>query len=77
MTLLLTPVSKGILTASSMGTQLGLRDLVANYGQNYNQPSILAPRMLPLPQTMIDREERIRAYWMIESLDASSTLGAA
>jgi hypothetical protein len=62
---------------TSIGTQLGLRDLVVYYGQNYNQASLVAPRMLPLPENMIEREERIRAYWMIECLDASSTLGAA
>tara|TARA_R110002060_G_scaffold8349_9_gene12400 strand:- start:41 stop:508 length:468 start_codon:yes stop_codon:yes gene_type:complete len=33
--------------------------------------------MLPLPDTFIEREERIRAYWMSECLDAGSTLGSA
>ena len=33
--------------------------------------------MLPLPTTFIEREERIRSYWMSECLDAGSTLGSA
>jgi hypothetical protein len=60
-----------------MGVQLGLRDLVVHYGQNYNQTSVLPPRMLPLPDTFVNQEERIRAYWMIECLDVSISLGVA
>lgn len=33
--------------------------------------------MIPIPSNIVEREERIRAYWMIECLDASSTLGSA
>ncbi|PVH82054.1 hypothetical protein DL98DRAFT_586738 [Cadophora sp. DSE1049] len=68
---------KVVALCRNIGTQLGLRDLVSHYCQNYNQASVLAPRMLPLPNTFIEREERIRAYWMIECLDAGSTLGSA
>ncbi|KAH7354990.1 hypothetical protein BKA65DRAFT_549063 [Rhexocercosporidium sp. MPI-PUGE-AT-0058] len=68
---------KVVALCKNIGTQLGLRDLVSHYCQNYNQASVLAPRMLPLPNTFIEREERIRAYWMVECLDASSTLGSA
>ena len=32
--------------------------------------------MLTLPQTVIEQEERVRAYWMTELLDSVSTLGA-
>ncbi|RDW69810.1 hypothetical protein BP6252_08830 [Coleophoma cylindrospora] len=53
-----------------MGIQLGLRDLVTN---DLNKP---APRMLSLPTTLIEQEERIRAYWMTEVLDSMSSLGA-
>ncbi|PVH93907.1 hypothetical protein DM02DRAFT_573723 [Periconia macrospinosa] len=76
---------KGMLTefwnlialAKRMGTQLGLRDLVANHCDNYNQLSTIPPRMLPLPVSLVNREEKIRAYWMIEVLDTSSTIGCA
>lgn len=47
-----------------------------NQGENFNRLSSIPPRMLPLPNTIIDREERIRAYWMTEILDNMSTLGA-
>lgn len=59
-----------------IGTHLGLRDLVANHGKNYNKLSTIPPRMLTLPRTVIEQEERIRAYWMTEVLDSISTLGA-
>lgn len=58
-----------------MGTQLGLLDLVANNGDNYDKISSLPPRMLALPRTVIEQEERIRAFWMTEVLDNVSTLG--
>ena len=60
-----------------MNTSLGMRDLVTNQGDNFNKLSTVPPRMLPLPDTIIDREERIRAYWMTEILDGASTLGVA
>lgn len=60
-----------------MGMQLGLRDLVAHQCENFNTPSSMAPRMLPLPTNLIDQEERVRAFWMTEVLDSSSTIGAA
>ncbi|KAF2731017.1 hypothetical protein EJ04DRAFT_554997 [Polyplosphaeria fusca] len=66
-----------IALAKRMGTQLGLRDLVAHHCDNYNQNSTIPPRMLPLPDSLVNREERIRAYWMTEVLDGSSTVGAA
>lgn len=49
-----------------MGTQLGLRDLVANQCENFNQYSNVPPRMLPLPTSLVNKEEKIRAYWMTE-----------
>lgn len=57
--------------------QLGLRDLVVHQCSNFNCTSILPPRMLPLPNTLIDQEEKTRAYWMTEILDGSSTMGVA
>lgn len=57
--------------------QLGLRDLVVHQCGNFSNPSVLPPRMLPFPNTLIDQEEKIRAYWMTELLDGSSTMGAA
>jgi len=60
-----------------MGIQLGLRDLVANKGNNFNCISTLAPRMLEIPSSLIELEEKIRAYWMTEVLDSMSSLGAA
>jgi len=58
-------------------TGLGLRDLVANKGDNFNEPSTIPPRMIPKPASLIEREERIRAYWITEALDSASTIGAA
>ncbi|KAF2867810.1 hypothetical protein BDV95DRAFT_162291 [Massariosphaeria phaeospora] len=66
-----------VALAKRMGTQLGLRDLVANQCDNFHQLSTIPPRMLPLPVSLVDREEKIRAYWMTEVLDGSSTVGAA
>lgn len=59
-----------------MGTQLGLRDLVANKGENFNKLSTIPPRMLAMPTILIEQEEIIRAYWMTEALDSISSLGA-
>ena len=58
-----------------MATLLGLRDLVQ--GDDGGKLSAVPPRMLPLPKSAIEREERVRAYWMIEALDGISTLGAS
>ena len=58
-----------------MATQLGLRDMVQN--ENDSQRFTVPPRMLPPPNNSIEREERVRAYWMTEALDGYSTLGAA
>lgn len=58
-----------------MATQLGLRDMVQ--GDHNNQRFTVPPRMLPAPNNSIEREERVRAYWMTEALDGYSTLGAA
>lgn len=66
-----------IAICKRLSTQLGLRDLVANKGDNFNQPSTIPPRMLPIPGSLIEREECIRAYWITEALDSSSTIGAA
>lgn len=54
-----------------MALQLGLRDLV-----NIEEPNksfAVPPRMLPPPIDDIEREERVRAYWMVETLDGYST----
>lgn len=37
----------------------------------------MPPRMLFVPTTAVEREEKIRAFWATEALDSSSTLGAA
>jgi hypothetical protein len=60
-----------------LSMQLGLRDMVVNYCINYGKPSIIPPRMLSMPSTVIGYEERIRAFWITEILDSTSTLGAA
>jgi hypothetical protein len=57
--------------------QLGLRDVVVNQFTDFNNPFALPPRMLPLPSTLIEQEERTRAYWMAEILDGSSAMGVA
>jgi hypothetical protein len=59
-----------------MGTQLGLRDMVANHSDNFNKLSTIPPRMIEIPSTLIEQEENIRAYWMTELLDSMSSLGA-
>ncbi|KAK7189622.1 hypothetical protein DPSP01_013435 [Paraphaeosphaeria sporulosa] len=66
-----------VALAKRMAIQLGLRDLVAHHCDNFNRVSTLPPRMLPLPDSLVDREEKIRAYWMAEVLDGASTVGAA
>lgn len=60
-----------------MANILGFRDLVVHHGKNFNTISSLPPRMISLPPNLVDQEERIRAYWMIEILDSSSTIGAS
>ncbi|KAK0886760.1 hypothetical protein LTR02_017849 [Friedmanniomyces endolithicus] len=65
----------GIAVCKRVGTHLGLLDLVSNNGDNYNKISSVPPRMLALPHTVIEQEERIRAFWMTEVLDNVSTLG--
>ncbi|EKG11238.1 hypothetical protein MPH_11710 [Macrophomina phaseolina MS6] len=72
--LILTIVDCG---AGKMSTLLGLRDIVVNKAANFNSLSSLPPRMLPLPSTLVSQEENVRAYWMTEILDSSSTLGVA
>lgn len=57
--------------------QLSLRDLVAYQCKNYNKPSVVPLRMLPLPSTLVDREEKIRAYWVMELINGASTMGAS
>lgn len=59
-----------------MSLHLGLRDFVVNQGSNFSSASMIPPRLLPLPNTIIDKEERVRAYWMTEILDNISTLGS-
>ncbi|KAF2438832.1 hypothetical protein P171DRAFT_436741 [Karstenula rhodostoma CBS 690.94] len=66
-----------VALAKRMAIQLGLRDLVAHHCSNFNRVSTLPPRMLPIPESLVDREEKIRAYWMAEVLDGASTVGAA
>jgi hypothetical protein len=57
--------------------QHGLRDLVDFNGSNFGVASAIPPRMLSLPLTAVEREEKVRAFWMIEALNSVSTLGAA
>jgi hypothetical protein len=51
--------------------------MVMNYCINYGKPSIIPPRMLGIPSSIIDFEERVRAFWITEILDSTSTLGVA
>ncbi|KAL4756059.1 uncharacterized protein BDW70DRAFT_166824 [Aspergillus foveolatus] len=61
-----------------VSTQLGLRDLVAHHCQNFGVSlSRAPPRMLSIPATAIELEEKIRAFWAAEALDSVSTLGVA
>jgi hypothetical protein len=50
---------------------------VVNYCINYGKPSTIPPRMLSIPSTVVGYEERIRAFWVAELLDSTSTLGVA
>ncbi|KAF2476285.1 uncharacterized protein BDR25DRAFT_64879 [Lindgomyces ingoldianus] len=61
-----------VALAKRMGTQLGLRDLVAHQYNNFNKASPIPPRMLPLPVSLVNKEERIRAYWMTEGTSSYS-----
>ncbi|KAF1964326.1 hypothetical protein BU23DRAFT_64696 [Bimuria novae-zelandiae CBS 107.79] len=56
-----------VALARRMAIQLGFRDLVANHCRNFNRVSTLPPRMLSIPFSLVEREEKIRAYWMAES----------
>lgn len=58
-----------------MAMQLGLRDLIQ--GDRSNKFFTVPPRMLSPPSSAVDREERVRAYWMTEVLDGYTTLGAS
>jgi hypothetical protein len=72
--------NKKILSAhihSRMAMQLGLRELVISNCESLSQLSTISHRMLSPPVTLIDQEERIRAYWMTEILDSMSSLGAS
>lgn len=60
-----------------LSLQLGLRELVTNRSDSFSSTAPVPPRILPLPNTIIDREERIRAYWMTEMLDSMSTMGSS
>ncbi|KAL4994193.1 hypothetical protein BDV10DRAFT_198987 [Aspergillus recurvatus] len=61
-----------------ISTQLGLRDLVAHHCQNFGVSlSRAPPRMLSIPATAIEMEEKTRAFWAAEALDSVSTLGVA
>lgn len=61
-----------------MNAHLGLRDAVANH-HSPGKSSPALPRLQPLSSssTTIDKEERVRAYWMTEMLDSVSVLGAS
>ena len=64
-----------IAVCKGMATQLGLRDLIRD--DSSERLFTVPPRMLPPPSNSIEREERVRAYWMIETLDGYTTLGAS
>ncbi|CAM1510715.1 Fc.00g010500.m01.CDS01 [Cosmosporella sp. VM-42] len=66
-----------IALCKRMSTQLGLRDLVTLNCSNYRIPSIVPPRMLTVPSTAVEREEKIRAFWATDALDTVSTVGVA
>jgi hypothetical protein len=66
-----------LIVAVRLSMQLGLRDMVVNYCINYGKPSIIPPRMLSMPSSIVDYEERVRAFWITEILDSTSTLGVA
>ncbi|OBT84639.1 hypothetical protein VE02_05461 [Pseudogymnoascus sp. 03VT05] len=59
-----------IALCKRLSLQMGLRELVSK-GADHNNT-----RILSLPNTIIEREERIRAFWMTEMLDSMSSLGA-
>ncbi|KAF7590643.1 hypothetical protein BBP40_002591 [Aspergillus hancockii] len=66
-----------IALCKRISTQLGLRDLVNHHCTNFGVASAIPPRMLFIPLTAVEREEKIRAFWATEALDSISTLGAA
>jgi hypothetical protein len=61
--------------ARRMGAHLGLADTVSEDCTPEMSPTAL--RRLPtFTNTTVEDEEKIRAYWMIETLDSMSTIGA-
>ncbi|KAK2803481.1 hypothetical protein FQN50_006992 [Emmonsiellopsis sp. PD_5] len=67
-----------IALCKRMSTQLGLRDLVAHQCANFAvSSSHIPPRMLSVPSTTVELEEKIRAFWATQALDSASTLGVA
>ncbi|KAI5269642.1 hypothetical protein E4T47_06951 [Aureobasidium subglaciale] len=66
-----------ISLSKRISMQLGLPDLVVHYCSNYGTTSALPPRMLLVPSSDIELEERVRAYWVTEVLDSASTIGSS
>ncbi|KAJ5168412.1 uncharacterized protein N7482_004006 [Penicillium canariense] len=64
-----------IALCKRMSSQLGYGTLVKKHADHINSSASVPPRLHPLSTTIIDREERIRAYWMSEMLDSMSTVG--
>ncbi|KAL1870963.1 hypothetical protein Plec18167_007270 [Paecilomyces lecythidis] len=64
-----------IALCKRMSSQLGYGTLVKEQLDHINSPASVPPRLHPLSTTIIDREERVRAYWMSEMLDSMSTVG--
>ncbi|CAI7612761.1 unnamed protein product [Penicillium pancosmium] len=64
-----------IALCKRISSQLGCGTLVKKQVEQLSSSASVPPRLHPLSTTIIDREERIRAYWMSEMLDSMSTVG--
>ena len=69
------PVHDVKIDGNRISSQLGYGTLVKKQVDHVNSTASVPPRLHPVSTTILDREERIRAYWMSEMLDSMSTVG--
>lgn len=69
------PLRIEVFTSTSISAQLGYGTLIKHQVDHINSSTSVPPRLHPVSTTILDREERIRAYWMTEMLDSMSTVG--
>lgn len=60
-----------------VGMILGIDDLILNFGSNFSRSTQVPSRMLRIPSTVIEMEQHVRVYWIMEAFDSASTLGVS